>query len=219
MPALVDAVRAGNLQRVKALVERGEDVNTTEQVGGETPLHAAASVGRMDIAHFLVDRGADVSAADIHGETPLHVAAAVGRMDIARLLVDRGADVTAADSRGETPLHRAVHYGNRVELAYLLLDRGARPDVANSEGVAPIDLAANPLEPSFPFTKRLPPDMRLLRRMIGESGALIVLATKMVGKAAKAEAEREKRRADAMAAAEGPCTRSRAKRRRVDAKP
>ena len=80
---------------------------------------------------------------------------------------------------------------------------------------APIDLAADPLEPSLPFTNRLPPDVRLLRRMIGESGALIVLATKMVGKAAKAKAEREKRRADAVA---GPCTRSRARRRRVDAK-
>ena len=78
---------------------------------------------------------------------------------------------------------------------------------------APIDLAADPLEPSLPFTNRLPPDVRLLRRMIGESGALIVLATKMVGKAAKAKAkakEREKRRADAVA---GPCTRSRARRR------
>ena len=88
-------------------------------------------------------------------------------------------------------------------MAHFLLDEGARPNVANDRGETPIDLAADPRE-STRDSRSVPPDVGLIYRMIGESGALIVLATKMVRKAAKAKAEREKRRADAMAAAEGP---------------
>ena len=136
-----------------------------------------------------------------------------GFLDIVQFLVDRGADVRTADDDGWTPLHHAVCYGDRLALAHFLLDEGARPDVANNRGETPIDLAADPREPITDL-RSVPPDVGLLFRMIGESGALIVLATKMV--AAAAERQRRRTEAAAVAAAEGPCTRSRAKRPRPD---
>ena len=47
-------------------------------------MHAAASWGWSDVAEFLVDNGADLSAADADGVTP--VDAALGKMSGGRLV-------------------------------------------------------------------------------------------------------------------------------------
>ena len=49
--------------------------------------------------------------------------------------------------------------------------------MTNNEVVTPIDLAARP---HSVFRKMIPPDTKLLCRMIRESGALIVLAKKIL---------------------------------------
>ena len=77
---------------------------------------------------------------------------------------------------GETPLHKAAERGE-VAVAHFLLDRGAMPDVGNKQGVAPIDLAAAPRDE---VGEGMAPDVDLLGRMMRGSGALVVLAAKMV---------------------------------------
>ena len=86
---------------------------------------------------------------------------------------------------------QAAEWG-RFDVAHFLLDNGARPDVGNNECVAPIDLAARPFDD---YDVPIAPDMGLLCRMIRESGALIVLANKMVSAALE---KTRRRRADAM---------------------
>ena len=54
--AVVAALRAGSLPRVRTLVDRGEDVNAADD-DGRTPLHVAAMLGHPDIVRFLVGRG------------------------------------------------------------------------------------------------------------------------------------------------------------------
>ena len=71
-------------------------------------------VGDPNVARLLIDRGADVSAANKYGSTPLHRASEAGHEAVARLLVDRGADVSAADEDGSTPLHRALQRGHEA---------------------------------------------------------------------------------------------------------
>ena len=50
----------------------------------------AVREGSLPDVRALIERGADVSAADDDGRTPLHFAVHEGRPDIVRLLVDRG---------------------------------------------------------------------------------------------------------------------------------
>jgi hypothetical protein len=76
--------------------------------------------GHLRVAERLLDRGADVNAADESGQTPLTCAIGGGNEGAVRLLLERGADVHAGDA-----LLEAVSYG-RTGMAGLLLDRGAR---------------------------------------------------------------------------------------------
>ena len=67
------AASLGDLERVKALLENGAEVNARD-MDGLTVLHHAASDGRIDIVRLLIERGADVNAMDEEGRTPLYPA-------------------------------------------------------------------------------------------------------------------------------------------------
>ena len=129
--AIYSAARAGDLEKVKSLVEEGEDVNRRAKgSGGYTPLFAAIFGGHNDVAKFLIAKGADVNAKDMAGQTPLHCACEHGNKDGAELLIAKGADVNARDYGGATPLHRIFYSGrNRMDVAELLLAKGANVNV------------------------------------------------------------------------------------------
>jgi hypothetical protein len=97
------------------------------------PLLWAARNGHEAVAHLLLDRGADVSAAKSDGKTPLICAARHGHEGMARLLLDRGVDVSTAESDGTTPLIWAAYNGHEG-MARLLLDRGADDSTGGGGG-------------------------------------------------------------------------------------
>jgi ankyrin repeat protein len=89
--------------------------------------YVAIGPPRVEIAGFLLDRGADIHSR-MFGQTTLHVAAMKGHLDLAGLLLDRGADVNAtANVRGAamTPLAMAVQ-AKQAKMADLLKARGGR---------------------------------------------------------------------------------------------
>jgi RNA polymerase sigma factor (sigma-70 family) len=117
---------------------------------GATPLHMAAEDGQFEMAHFLVEEGAEldmVSAAELgwtdevhsllnqeprqvnekggsFGYTALHSAISKGKPDIARLLLVHGASVNAMDDMyRKTPLGEALYFGNEA-MANLLYHHG-----------------------------------------------------------------------------------------------
>ena len=65
--------RGGNVDRVRALLDLGADLDGRNHKG-ETALHCAARAGFDGIVALLLDRGADADAADDRGETPLQAA-------------------------------------------------------------------------------------------------------------------------------------------------
>jgi len=137
---LFDAVKEGDIAKVKNLLIRGANVNAKDK-DGRTPLHHAATIGHVEIARFLLERGANVNAKDKDGRTPLHHAATIGHVEIARFLLERGANVNAKGKNGNTPLHYAVRNGH-VEVVNLLLENGANPEIKGEFGDTPLDLAS-----------------------------------------------------------------------------
>ena len=70
---LIDAVRRGDANAVRRLIEQKIDVNIT-QPDGATALHWAAHRNDVAIADLLIRAGAKVDAADEGGVTPLGLA-------------------------------------------------------------------------------------------------------------------------------------------------
>lgn len=85
------AVRTGDKDKVKLLLEHGVSVNATD-AQGRTALHIAASHRDKDMVEFLLSVGANKSIKDCEGRTPLHVASAERNRDIVEMLLkhDKG---------------------------------------------------------------------------------------------------------------------------------
>jgi uncharacterized protein len=166
MKELFEAIRAGDLSRVTALVEADPSLaifaaailGRTEEVerliagnrslvsvlssDGWTPLHLAAFFGHRETALALLNKGAPLSARstnEMHN-TPLHAAAAGRHAAIVKLLLDHGAAANASQHGGWTPLHAAAQHGD-VEMAKLLVDAGADVKARADNHQSALDLA------------------------------------------------------------------------------
>ncbi|CAL8261671.1 unnamed protein product [Lota lota] len=92
-----------------------------------SPLHDAASQGRLGVLKTLLSQGHDVEALTIHQMTPLHEACLGEHVACARALLDAGANVNARTIEGITPLFYACAVGS-APCAEALLQYGARSE-------------------------------------------------------------------------------------------
>ena len=136
-----DAVRAGDVEKVKALLQADPKLAEARTEDGNTPLHIAALEGHAAIAQVLLDQHAQVNARGLRQETPLHMAMYEGRREMAELLLANQADVNARSASGETPLHIAARKGHR-ELVELLLTHEADINARDQQDQTPLHLAA-----------------------------------------------------------------------------
>ena len=147
--ALMWAAAERHSEVVRALIERGADVNARTQ-SGFTPLMFAAQNNDLESARLLVESGAEINAVTPKYDNALTVASASRAEEVAIFLLEEGADPNAEDRYGITPLHYAVaqgiaeithiaptsafdeHYrvrpSNMLDLARALLDHGANPN-------------------------------------------------------------------------------------------
>ena len=93
------------------------------------------------IAQLLLEKGADVRAANHDGVTALMLAAEGGHEAVAQLLLQHGADVAAASNDGATALMLAAQGGHEA-VAQLLLQHGADVAAASNDGATALMLAA-----------------------------------------------------------------------------
>jgi uncharacterized protein len=166
--AFIDAIKAGELQRVKAMVSadptlidarsgtgdsailtavyhrQKEIVNLLVARGATLSIFEACAAGEVERAeHLLRDGAAGVNEYSADGWTPLHLAAFFGHAKIAELLLAHDADVAARsrNTNSNTPLHAALA-GNHKFVAGLLIGRGADVNATDAQGWRPLHLAA-----------------------------------------------------------------------------
>src|SRR5229473_2441720 len=103
---LIWAVELGRTETVRALLEKGADVNAARK-DGVTALMIAASAGDRATVRYLLEKGAKVNPKDEDRWTALFSAAFAGRTDVVRTLLERGADTAARNAKGATALQLA----------------------------------------------------------------------------------------------------------------
>ncbi|XP_008419268.1 ankyrin repeat and SOCS box protein 5 isoform X1 [Poecilia reticulata] len=91
-----------------------------------SPLHDAASQGRLLALRTLILQGHNVNVLTIDHVTPLHEACLADHVACARTLIDAGANVNASTIDGVTPLFNACMVGS-VACTEILLENGAKP--------------------------------------------------------------------------------------------
>lgn len=157
-PPIHKAASSGDFQRVKELIESGEDPNRTD-LSMQTPLHRASD---PSIVKLLIDAGANVKAKDKSSWTPLH---RVKNIECARLLLNAGADPDARSWENLSPLGHVgsaeiakllieagadvhlrrrrslLHNRPRPEIAKLLIDAGVDVNGLDQNGQTPLDIA------------------------------------------------------------------------------
>jgi ankyrin repeat protein len=167
--AFIDAIKAGEFERVKAMVSAEPTLIDARSRTGESAILTAVYHRQKEIVNLLVARGVAMSlfeacaAGEVErverliesdpstvntfsadGWTPLHLAAFFGHTRIAELLLAHQADVAARsrNSNGNTPLHAALA-GNHKMAAGLLIGHGGDVNATDAAGWRPLHLAAS----------------------------------------------------------------------------
>ena len=137
-----DAAKNGDLEKVKAMLEKKPKLVFSKDAEGGMPLHWAAFNGHKEVVELLLANKADVNGKAANGLTPLHVAAGKGYKDVAELLLANKADANARNNTGVTPLHIAAQFGNK-DVAELLLANMAKVNAKDNDGTTPLHVAVD----------------------------------------------------------------------------
>lgn len=149
---LIDAVKAGDEDRVRAIASLSPELIDTEEdgvpvvrlavyfrhpriaqeladMGARLDIFTAAAMDKADrLAILLQGARGQIDGWSADGYTPLALAARFGALHSARLLLAVGADPNARDANGHTPLDLAADGGGDA-ITRLLVARGANPSI------------------------------------------------------------------------------------------
>ena len=146
----LEAVRDGDLERVRQLVQEDQEDGTNWLVengaslytDGEKPLHIACHYCHFPIIEYLVQQGANVNASGRDkGITPLYWACKFGHLPAVRFLVERGANVDGGAQvvrtrSFRTPAQWACRAGHIDILRYLMQQGASVNDDRRAQWVA-----------------------------------------------------------------------------------
>lgn len=152
---LFGAVQGGNLEVVKALLERDPSlVHDTTVYDRHSALHIAAANGQIEILSLLLEGSINPDVVNRNKQTPLMLAAMHGKISCVKKLVEAGANILMFDSlNGRTCLHYAAYYGHSDCLQAILSAAQTSPvaaswgyarfvNIRDGKGATPLHLAA-----------------------------------------------------------------------------
>jgi ankyrin repeat protein len=117
-PVFAAALR-GDLPAVQQAVEKDPTLVKATEWENATLLHDAVIQNHIDLAKYLLEKGADVNAVKTDGVTALHIAARNGNIEMIMLLLQWEATINAVDAKGWTPLDRAEKWGHQDGAKFL----------------------------------------------------------------------------------------------------
>jgi len=114
---LLNAARTGDLNTVKALIEKGAPVEAKTSYG-QTPLYLAAMSGHEDVVRFLLEKGAKTDVTDtFYKASTLDFVMERKHYDVAKLIIAKGNDKPDEDLK-------TVADAGRADLVQAVLDKG-----------------------------------------------------------------------------------------------
>ena len=149
---LINAVKAGDAERVDKLIKAGGDRNARHAGSSlkdewALPIHLACFHGHVDVVRVLIKSGVNPNVGDVYGKMPLFYAICsnsddeASRVECVRCLVRAGANIEAPlPSTGSRPLDYAVIYWD-AEVVDALLRLGASVNATGPEGRTPLHSA------------------------------------------------------------------------------
>lgn len=136
--ALSLATSAGNFELTKLLIENGAIVSPKKDVldWNISPIVGAFHSGSVDIAEYLMERGAKLNILCLKYACLNHY------IDAAEYILDRGeVNINEQDESGYTVLHILAQHGNYRETTELLINYGAHVNTKTIHGSTPLALA------------------------------------------------------------------------------
>jgi hypothetical protein len=130
------AAGAGDVAKVKELLDKGVDVNAANSYGG-TALAFACDRGHLEVIKLLLDRGANPDTQDtFYKSKPVVWAAQKGHTEIVKLLLDRG---VAPDPQ----ILMMGIYGEQPAVVKLMLERAKPGEEGLSQALAAAEQVGN----------------------------------------------------------------------------
>uniref|UniRef100_K3X5S4 Uncharacterized protein n=1 Tax=Globisporangium ultimum (strain ATCC 200006 / CBS 805.95 / DAOM BR144) TaxID=431595 RepID=K3X5S4_GLOUD len=108
---LFDATACGDMNTVRALIERSAPINAMHQ-SGKRPIHVAAHNGHADVVGLLALNNVSIDELDVEGKTQLFCEAECGSLKGIAFLLANGAEVNKRDHEFKTALFAAVQNGH-----------------------------------------------------------------------------------------------------------
>jgi len=130
---MVKAARVGDLDTVKAALEKGVPVDFQDEYG-ETALLKSCVKGQPHVMEHLLSIGADVTPYNVWGRPAIWACVFEGRSEMVRALLDAGASVDDAGVYKFSLLHVAAERGH-VDVVELLRGRGADETVLSDKNL------------------------------------------------------------------------------------
>jgi ankyrin repeat protein len=125
---LMNAIEIGDLEKTRALIKAGANVNFVNEI--QTPLILASENGHLEIVQELIKADTDVNKEAAYGEAALGRAANV---EILKELIKAGADVNKLYGYGVTPLMIFSEKGD-VQCVQELIKAGADVNLVANKG-------------------------------------------------------------------------------------
>ena len=117
--SIFDAIRVNDVNQVRAMIERGVNIDIVDKNSRST-LIAALLAGHREMSQMVLPLSSKLNLADDNGDRPIHIATRNGYKNIVSKLIKNNVNINAQDRLGNTALIIATRHNDTVIINYLL---------------------------------------------------------------------------------------------------